>query len=281
MFSSDRLKDLSPESIRARVMTALQRELPGHALEVRQDEPFRLRLCHPEAGELVLNIGNLVQEVRSAAPGTAERIITAFVSLAKQALNPPEISLARVYPALRHHAFLRECGASQADPLVGEGPGDLVSVVLADLGEGLATVTAEGAGKAGFAPEEVLAAAEKNFVGLLSDEVFSIDQGDGIHSVGFENFHWLGTSLLFVPALLEGVMERLGYERIVVAAPTRDSLDIIDAGRPDALARMERWMTTRLAGPRPQSEFVMSLTPGKEFLTPTHRMLNHRLIGLN
>ena len=106
MFYPSRPQALSPEAIRARVVQRLQRELPGHALEVLQDEPYRLRLCHPEAGELVLNIGNLVDEVRQSTPGIAEEIITAFVSMAKQALNPPEIELSTVYPALRHYAFL-------------------------------------------------------------------------------------------------------------------------------------------------------------------------------
>jgi hypothetical protein len=281
MFTPNRIEDLSPEAIRARIVDALQRELPGHALEVRQDEPYRLRLCHPEAGELVLNIGNLVQEVRHAAPGTATRIIGAFVTLAKQALNPPTIRLDRVYPALRHHAFLREGGITKADPLIGEGPGDLVSVVLADVGDGLATVTAEVAKRAGFQAEAVLEAAERNFVGVLPDDVFTSEQGDGVISVGLDEFPWLGTSLLFVPSILTGVMAHYGLERVLVGVPSRETVDMIDATRPDAAARMERWMASRLAGPRPQSEFVFSFAGGDAYLKTTHRMSSGRLYGLH
>ena len=281
MFTPNRIEDLSPEAIRARIVDALQRELPGHALEVRQDEPFRLRLCHPEAGELVLNIGNLVQEVRHAAPGTATRIIGAFVTLAKQALHPPTIRLDRVYPALRHHAFLREGGITKADPLIGEGPGDLVSVVLADVGEGLATITAEAARKTGHDADAVLEAAERNFVDLLPDNVFANEQAGGVISVGIDDFPWLGTSLLFVPSILAGVMAHYGLERALVGAPSRETVDLIDATRADAVVRMEQWMVSRLAGPRPQSEFVLSFAPGDAYLRTSHRMSNNRLYGLH
>ena len=281
MFPSRRTEELSPEAIRQRVVQRLQRELPGHELEVRQDEPYRLRLCHPEAGELVLNIGNLVHEVRQSTPGIAEEIITAFISMAKQALQPPEFELAGVYPALRHYAFLREARISQDDPLIGDGPGDLVSVVLADLGDGLATLTRDAAEKAGLSPDIILAAAERNFVGLLADEVFAAENDGGILSVGLEDYPWLGTSLMFAPSILQGVMAHHGIERALVAAPTRDTVDLIDAADPKALARMERWMLTHLAGPRPQSEFVLRLSLTDELLTATHRMTNHRLLGLN
>jgi len=281
MFSPTRNEDLSPESIRTRVVRRLQRELPEHALELRQDEPYRLRLCHPEAGELVLNIGNLVHEVRQSTPGIAEQIINAFVSMAKQALNPPQIELTAVYPALRHHAFLREADISLCDPLIGDAPGDLVSVVLADVGDGLATVTKKAAERAGLAPESILAAAERNFVGLLAGEVFTAENEGGILSVGLDGYPWLGTSLMFAPSILQGVMAHYGIDRALVAVPTRETVDLIDASRPNALAQMERWMLTRLAGPRPQSEFVLRLALGDELLTTTHRMSNHRLLGLN
>ena len=281
MYSSGRVNELSPEAIRIRVVQRLQRELPGHELEVRQDEPYKLRLCHPEAGELVLNIGNLVHEVRRSTPGIAEEIISAFVSMAKQALNPMQIELKTVFPALRHHAFLREAGISEADPLIGDGPGDLVSVVLADLGDGLATLTREAVSRAGLAPDAILAAAEQNFVGLLTGEVFAAEIEGGILSVGLEGYPWLGTSLMFAPPILQGVMAHHGIERALVAAPTRETVDLIDATRPDALKRMERWMLTRLSGPRPQSEFVLCLGLDDVFLKATHRMSNHRLLGLN
>lgn len=280
MFYPSRTQALSPEAIRSRVVQRLQRELPGHALKVLHDEPYRLRLCHPEAGELVLNIGNLVDEVRHSTPGIAEEIITAFVSMAKQALNPPEIKLDRVFPALRHYAFLGEADFSDRDPLIGEGPGDLVSVVLADLGEGLATVTEDAAQKAGLTTDEVLEAAEHNFVALLPEDVF-VTESRGILSVGLEGHPWLGTSLMFAPSILQSVMAHHGIDRALVAAPTRETVDLIDAGRDDAIGLMERWMIERLAGPRPQSEFVLNLSGWDEIPRATHRMSNRRLLGLN
>ena len=133
MFSSLRKNDLTPENILTMVVERLRRALPDHDLHAQRDDPFRLQLCHPEAGELMLNLGNLVYEIRSAPSETAEQMIAAYISMAKQALKPPEVNLDRVFPALRHHQFLDAVDRSKQDPLIGEGPGDLTSVVLQEL----------------------------------------------------------------------------------------------------------------------------------------------------
>lgn len=281
MFSSLRSKEQSPERIRTMVVERLRRELPGHALHVQRDDPFRLQLLHPEAGELVLNLGNLVHEIHGSPPGAAELMINAFISMAKQALNPPEIDLSNVYPSLRHHDFLDAIDVSRNDPLIGEGPGDLVSVVLSDLGDGLATLTQDAAAAAGYSHKNILHAAEQNFVELLPHEVYTAERDNSVLSLGLDAYPWLGTSLLFVPSIIAQVMAHYGWNRVHVAAASRETVDLVEADAPGALARLEQWMVRQLSQPRSQSEFVLSMSQTDEYLTTTHRMSGGRLLGLN
>lgn len=280
MFSSMFKDTSSPEKIRTMVVECLKRALPGHALSVHQDNPFRLKLEHPEAGDLVLNLGNLVHEIH-CAPNAAEQMITAYVSMAKQALHPPKLDLARVYPSLRHYEFLNSIDAAKDDPLIGEGPGDLVSVILADQGDVIATLTADIIEADGYAPETVLEAAEKNFVGLLKREVYVAENSGGVLSVGLEGYPWLGAGLLFVPTILARVMAENGWRRVHVAAPTRETIDLVNADAPGALDLLQRWMLGRLSEPRSQSEFVLSMSRDDDMLTTTHRLSGGRLLGLN
>lgn len=281
MFSSTQSEGQTPEKIRTMVVERLRQELPGHALRVERDNPFRLQLFHPEAGDLVLNLGNLVHEIHGSSPAAAEQMITAYVSMAKKALIPPEIDLTKVYPSLRHHEFLNGINTQDNDPMIGEGPGDLVSVVLADQGDVVATVTKDIAEAGGYSPQDVLHAAEQNFVDLLPGQVFAAERGNGILSVGLDDFPWLGTSLLFVPTIIAQITSHFGWNRVHVSAPTRDTIDLVDAEAPKALEHLGRWVVEHLAEPRSQSEFVLSMSLGDEFLTTTHRVSGGRLLGLN
>lgn len=281
MFASMRRDALTPEAILTMVVERLRRELPGHDMSVQKDDPFRLQLCHPEAGELILNLGNIVHEIHGSPPSAAEQMISAYVSMAKKALLPPKIELSAVYPSLRHYEFLDAVKPSKDDPLIGEGPGDLVSVVLSDMGDGLAVLTEDAVEKAGFSTEDILHAAETNFVELLPHEVYTAERRGGVVSVGLDGFPWLGTSLLFVPAVINQVMTHYGWTRVLVSAPSRDTVDLVNADAPGALAEMEQWMQRQLSQPRTQSEFVLSMALDDELLTTTHRMSSGRLLGLN
>jgi len=280
MFTSTQSAAVSPEKIRSMVVERLKRALPDHALRIQQDNPFRLQLVHPEAGDLVLNLGNLVHEIH-CAPGSAEQMITAYVSMAKQALRPPELDLKQVYPSLRHFEFLNGIETAENDPLIGEGPGDLVSVILADQGDVVATLTKDTVDAAGHSPEQVLTAAEENFVGLLRTQVYVADGPQDILSIGLENFPWLGSGLLFVPSIFKRLMAERGWHRVHVAAPTRETVDLIDASTTNGLDHLQRWMQERLAEPRSQSEFLFSMSINDDMLTTTHRLTGGRLLGLN
>lgn len=280
MFSSMFTDAESPEKIRSLVVERLKLALPEHALSVQDDNPFRLRLAHPDAGDLVLNLGNLVHEIH-CAPASAEEMITAYVSMAKQALQPPKLDLSKVYPSLRHYEFLNGIPTTENDPLIGEGPGDLVSVVLADQGDVVATLTHDMIEAQGIPANDVLQAAEANFVGLLRNDVYVAENRNGILSVGLDGYPWLGTGLLFVPSIMSRLMEEHGWSRVHVAAPSRETIDIVNADAPDALPLLQDWMRERLAEPRSQSEFVSSMSQGANLLTTTHRIANGRLLGLN
>lgn len=280
MFSSLFTDAESPEKIRSLVVERLKLALPEHALSVQPDNPFRLRLAHPDEGDLVLNLGNLVHEIH-CAPASAEEMISAYVSMAKQALQPPKLDLEKIYPSLRHYEFLQGIPNTQEDPLIGEGPGDLVSVVLADQGDVVATLTKDMIEAEGIPANDVLKAAEANFVALLRNDVFVAEARKGILSVGLEGYPWLGSGLLFVPSIMSRLMAENGWARVHVAAPSRETIEVVNADAPRALDHLRDWMCERLAEPRSQSEFVSSMSRGAEMLTTTHRLAGGRLLGLN
>lgn len=281
MYTPSTLTSLSPDEIRSFIVQRLKAALPGHALAPRKGEPYQLTLSHPEAGDLVLNLGNLVREVREAPPRAAEEIVDRFVSLAQRAMEPPEICLKSVYPGLRHHAFLSAAGHDRTDPMIGDGPGDLVSVVLSDQGEGLATLNENAVRKSGHTPEVVLEAAEQNFVDLLPAAFAAVDSSDRVVSLGLKGFPWLGTSLMFVPSLVSHVMEEKGWDSVLLAAPTRETLDFVDAGVKDGVRVMRDWMLETLAGPRTQSEMVYTFRRGGTDYTSSYRMIENQLMRLN
>lgn len=281
MYPSYALSSLSPEEIRVLIVRRLEAALPGLALVQPKGEPFKLTLSHPEAGELVLNLGNLVHEVLSATPSAAEDMVHSFVELAQRAVAPPKISLNDVYPGLRHRDYLAATGHSYTDSMVGEGPGDLVTVILADQDEGLATLSESVVRAAGFAPEEIFAAAEQNFVELLPEGVVLSSSDEDVVSLGLQNCPWLGSSLFFVPFLISHVMRDRGWNRALLAAPTRDTVDLVNAAAPGAARVMERWMVERLAGPRTQSDVVFDFRCGETEYRKTHLMAGNRLVRLH
>lgn len=281
MYLPHALNSLTPEEIRAFIVERLKAALPGLDLQSQQDQPYRLTLTHPEAGDVVFNLGNLVQEVREAPPRAAERMVDTFVTLAQRAVEPPQIDLDNVFPGLRHRAFLDATGQELCDAMIGDGPGDLVSVVLCDQGDGVATLNEKCVQLAGYEPEDVLLAAERNFVELLPHAFRAGASDDRVLSLGLHDFPWLGTSLLFVPLLLSRIMEERGWERALVAAPTRESVDLVDADARDASSVMERWMQKNLAGPRTQSEMVLSFRQGAAEFGKSYRMMDGALMRLN
>lgn len=281
MYSPNALTSLSPEDLRTFIVLRLKEALPGHALVPRRGEPFQLTLSHPQAGALVLNLGNLVREVRQATPRAAAEIVDRFVILAQRAMEPPAISLDAVYPGLRHHAFLTAAGHDRTDPLIGDGPGDLVTVVLSDQGEGLATLNKTSVRLAGHTPEAVLQAAERNFVDLLPGAFAAVNSTDRVVSIGLKGFPWLGTSLMFVPSLISHLMEEKGWDTALLAAPTRETIDFVDARPKDAVTVMRDWMVETLAGPRTQSEMVYTFRRNATEYSKSYRMLDTQLLRLN
>lgn len=269
------------QDLRAFVLQRLRAAMPEVAFKQRIGEPHRLTLLHPDAGDLVLNLGNLMQELQAVPSASAEALVDSFVSLAQRALAPPEIRLDRVFPGLRHRAFLDAAGQSFEDCMVGEAPGDMASVVIADQGDGVATLNEAAVKAAGLKSERVMLAAEQNFVELLPKAFRVGSPEEDVLSLGLRGYPWLGTSLLFVPLLISRVMEERGWDRALLAAPTRETVDLVNCDAPDAHEVMESWMSRRLAGPRTQSEMVFTFCADDNDYRRTHIMMGGRLVRPN
>lgn len=281
MYSEHALTSLSAEEISSFIVQKLKAALPGLPLEQHVKEPFRFTLSHPDSGPLVLNIGDLVQEVRGASPSTAERLVDSFVILAQRAVAPPELMLDKVYPGLRHRTFLGTSRQPLRDAFVGEGPGDLLSVVLSDQSDGVAMVNEAMVERAGHDHESVFLAAERNFVELLPNAYGEFIEDSGVLAMGFRNYPWLGTSLMFVPSLISNVMIQQGWTQVLLATPTRKTLDLVDAAAPNAPQVMERWMRESPPGARTQSEVVFTYDRNATEYRKTHLMVGAELLRLN
>ena len=277
-------KSESPEDICRQVVERLRAELPECSLTVAEGDPFELSLAAPDDDNtMTLYLGNLVADVQGAwTRGSRKELIDNYIAMARQSLFPPPITAESVYLTLRNRSYFDGLDDGWAeDDLIEDGPGDLVIVVIADIGQGLQTVTTATAQKAGFSSDEIRAAAEKNLLGVLSG-LGSGDSAPGIVSAGIDGYPWLGTSLLLTPKVLEIVMMDLGWNRALISSVSRESVDFANADDPEALGRMERWMQERFStDPRPQSDFVWTMKVGDDVPVKTHRMEEDKLVALS
>ena len=160
-----------PGEICVEVTEALRAALPECRLVVAADNPLKLEASHPDkdVGTLEFYLGNIVQDVQAGwTKAHRAKLIEAYVAMARAAFYPPPITLDNVYLMVRNRAYFAQMEKGWADDaLVQDGPSDLVTLVYADLGEGLQNVTTAAAEKQGFAPGDVLAAAEANMLKIL------------------------------------------------------------------------------------------------------------------
>lgn len=270
--------------IRAEVVERLHEVLPNHAVAIRDNDPLSLSLsgASDSTAGLVLNLHALVHDVlRSGSDDLADRLIDAFVTLAGQTLVTPRITLSTVYPLLRHRELLEAVGSGPGtSALVEDGPGDLVTVIAAEVSGGLVLVTEDMAGAAGLAVAEIREAALKNLLSLFS-QLCLCEEVDGVLPVMLDGYSWLGSSLILIPGLLRAAMEEEGWSRALVATPVREVVGLVDADRPGAVAALERWMARELDQPRAQSEIVYALSANDAPLRKSHRFDGGRLVALS
>lgn len=284
MFSL--FRRLPEDDYREQVLDALKKAMPECEIAIDEADPLHVSARrHGEENGLDLYLHNLIQDLE-AAEDRKERAfrIANYAGMARQALFPPELTLDKVYLGLRHRDFVAQVlGEAGEDALVEDGPGDMQIVILHDIGEGVGVVLNRQAETAGIAPGEIRAAAERNFLALLEDYFFTCAPEPGILSLCLEDHDWVANTLMLTPQLMTAAMTQAGWARALIAAPTRGSVDMVDASDPNAIARMAEWMQAcHATDPRRQSEFVWSMSPGDETWVKTHRMgEDGRLIALS
>ncbi len=164
-------RETTPEYLCRIVASKLRAALPGCRLAEVEGDPFFLEVVKADESALRLHLGALVSDVQSAmTPEERQTLIDSYVAVAQESLFPPTWALSDVYLALRNRSYFEQFGEAWFDDaLVTPGPGDLVGVVVADLGQGLKTVTSALAIEAGFTPRDVQAAAEANVLALIPE----------------------------------------------------------------------------------------------------------------
>ncbi|MFW2544582.1 hypothetical protein ACN2XU_18255 [Primorskyibacter sp. 2E107] len=256
------------EALRTRVITGLQEALREAEITAAQDDPNQLLIQSESTGAKVVHLGNLATElVGQLPPAEAEARVRSFIDMVQsltrggRALTPD-----RLYPALRHRDFPLQSGA---EPLTRPAPGDCLAVLMSDEGTHTAMVTQACLAKSNLMPEAAWEAAEENFARALTDLALYAEDG-GLLSLEIEHFEWLGSSLLLAPAVISHMLAAQDIGAVYLAAPSRQSVDMIPVEAPGALGQMRDWMAERLAEPHPQSDMLYRLAPGDVAPRPTH-----------
>ncbi|WP_136441006.1 hypothetical protein [Pacificoceanicola onchidii] len=250
----------SVESLRRHVIAALQDALSEAEITPAQEDPNQLLIESAAAGANVVHLGNLATELVGQVPRLeAEQRIRAFIDMVQSlADGGTRLSLERLYPALRHRDFPLRSGAA---PLTRPGPGDCLAVLMSDEGAHTAMIPEATLEAAGLPVEAAWDAAEENFAAALTGLAL-YEEGSGLVNLEIEGFEWLGSSLLLAPAVIAHVLVARGSGPVYLAAPCRQSVDLIAEDAQGALEVMTGWMTKRLSEPHPQSDMVFRFAPG-------------------
>ncbi|MDJ0640688.1 MAG: hypothetical protein QNJ20_17840 [Paracoccaceae bacterium] len=262
------------EEIRNDVLERLSIALPDCKLRPSKDDPLSYSVTGGAEGTLTLNLGNLISSVMTTwSEDAREELITAYVGMACEAVMPPAITLDRVYLGLRHYrTFDAIGGVPKDDPLFERGPGDLVSVVLSDMGSGLRVLNKTACAAAKLSIERVRAAAETNLLALLPD-VGVIDHDSGAVSLSLDPAPWLGSSLLMTPGIFACVMRDRGWTRALIASPLRETVELRDADAPGAVSAMGDLMVRAMTNDtRFQSQCLWTMHLDAKGPKMTHRM---------
>lgn len=284
MFSSDSTPS-TPIEVRAAVIERLSETLSHHRVTSRDDDMFALAVMAKDnpSEVLVVHLHSLVAQVLEpeVRPAEARAAIARFVRMVECGATPPRISLDAVYPTFRSRQMLAAArdGGLETDPFLAQGPGDLWLVVLADIGDGVVTVSDTVAARSGHSVEEVIGAAERNLRNI-APRVFLSEPEDGVVPVGIEGYPWLGASLLLVPGFLRAIAEAEGWTRPMVAAPGHDVVGLIDAAQPQARERLEAWMVREGEASGRLSDVVFSVG-GDNALRPAFRCDGSRLLAVS
>lgn len=269
----------SVESLRRHVIAALQDALSEAEITPAQEDPNQLLIESAGAGPNVVHLGNLATELVGQVPRVeAEQRIRVFIDMVQSfADGGARLSLERLYPALRHRDFPMKSGAA---PLTRPAPGDCLAVLMSDEGSHTAMIPQAMLRAAGLPEEAAWDAAEENFAAALTGLAL-FDEDGGLISLEIDGFEWLGSSLLLAPAVISHVLMARSLGPVYLAAPTRQSADLIAEDAPGALSVMTDWMAKRLAEPHPQSDMVFRFAPGDPAPRPAFVFADGQLHALS
>lgn len=276
--------DLDADEILRIFRETIAHELGDLDLQADRDDPFAFQLTRPgaESPTLSVNTHNIVHEILGNHYGRAEagHRIAQFAGMIAAALAPRQIDPGALYLALRHHDYVAQSGAAL---LAEDGPGDLRLVAAEDQGAYVALPSALSLEEAGIELSAAYDLSLENLGGVLQ-RLAEYEEGNGVTALVIEDYAWLSSSLLLVPALLRKAAVHLGYEEILIAVPALDALHVVDAGRPDAAEVLAALMRDSFRETRKHSDCVFYLrTDAAEHdrVRVSHVMQDGRLVAAN
>lgn len=221
----------------------------------------------PLSGKLLKDIGN-TQKI--------DGHIARFVDTVLDAAAPEALLPHHPFPVLRTHDFVLAYGSRA---ITRDGVGDCGTVLMRRRRNGMVSAVARSDAMQTRQTEISLWQASQGNFRAVSGNLVLQEYDYGVMSIEIKDHDWLGGSLLLSPPVLHKALERLGIVRAFVCAPSRLSVDIVDADSPDAFDRVQRWTADRLSESLPQSGVVFAFSQDDPRLVPRYASRGGRLIG--
>ncbi|GHC48684.1 hypothetical protein [Neogemmobacter tilapiae] len=185
-----------------------------------------------------------------------DRFLASILPQAQAALD-----LSQLYPVVRH----RDRIVDLESPLVRPLAGDMITVVMQDLGDSLATITACELG--GKSVEDLWQAAGINLRRALG-QFDATPEAPGYLTIRWPDNPVLSGSILLASGILAALVRQQGWRVAGIGAAARGTIRLADSGDDEAMALMQADLAQDLAGAQPQSELIFRLSADTPWLEP-------------
>jgi hypothetical protein len=237
-------------------------------------------LCFRKAGmaangpTLTLNARAMACSAERVQMPCAQRLaqIDRFLaSILPQAQAP--LDLSQLYPVVRHQSRIVDLESPLVRPLAG----DLITVVMQDLGDSLATITdCEMGGKSA---EELWQAAGLNLRRALG-QFDAVPEAPGYLTIRWPGNPVLSGSILLASGILVALLRQQGWKTAMIGAVARGTIRLADAADAEAMALMQADLAQDMAGAQPQSELLFHLSADTPWLEPWQKWTGQGFVPL-
>jgi hypothetical protein len=264
----------APRSLEPHLSAMMFDELVEHLrhrpdlTDVQVTDRDHMILCFRKAGlaadcpTLTLNASAMACSTERMQMPCAQRLaqIDRFLATILPQAQAP-LDLAQLYPVVRQRARIVDADSPLVRPLAG----DLVTVVMQDLGDSLATIT--GCEMGDKCPEDLWQAAGGNLRRALG-QFDATPEAPGYLTIRWPGNPVLSGSILLASGILAALVRQQGWRIAAVGAAARGIIRLADTGDDEAMALVQADLAQDLGGAQPQSELLFRLSADTPWLEP-------------